>query len=69
MRMGNGMAINRTKIVPTAVWLGLLALGFATNLGGSGKSRPVLQRNGEISETAALERPRASPAHPTPLQR
>jgi len=69
METGPVMPFNRAKIVPTAVWLALLALGFVTNLEGAGKSRPAIPRRGETSERAALERSRTSPAYPVALRR
>lgn len=33
------MSLDKSKIVPTAFWIGFLALGFATNAGNPGKHR------------------------------
>jgi hypothetical protein len=33
------MALSHTKIVPAAFWVGFLALGFATSVGGPNKHR------------------------------
>jgi hypothetical protein len=33
------MALTNSKIVPTAFWIGFLALGFATSFGGPDKHR------------------------------
>jgi hypothetical protein len=45
------MALSRTKIVPAAFWVGFLALGFATNVGGPGKHR-VEHVTGPKADTA-----------------
>lgn len=34
------MSLEKSKIVPTAFWVGFLALGFVTSLGGPAKHRP-----------------------------
>ncbi len=34
------MSIEKSKLVPTAFWVGFLALGFVTSLGGPAKHRP-----------------------------
>jgi hypothetical protein len=33
------MSLEKSKIVPTAFWVGFLALGFVTSLGGPAKHR------------------------------
>jgi hypothetical protein len=33
------MSLSNSKIVPAAFWVGFLALGFVTSLGGPGKHR------------------------------
>ncbi len=33
------MSLEKSKIVPTAFWIGFLALGFATNAAAPGKHR------------------------------
>jgi hypothetical protein len=33
------MSLERSKLVPTAFWVGFLALGFVTSLGGPAKHR------------------------------
>lgn len=39
------MALNTSKIVPTAFWIGLLALGFVTNVIDPGeRTRPAPTR-------------------------
>jgi hypothetical protein len=35
------MALTNSKIIPTAFWIGFLALGFATSFGGPDKHRGV----------------------------
>lgn len=55
------MAINTSKIVPTAFWIGLLALGFVTNVGGPGKDRALLRRAGDAPKTAEIDREGAFP--------
>jgi hypothetical protein len=35
------MSLEKSKIVPTAFWVGFLALGFVTSLGGPAKHRVV----------------------------
>ncbi len=34
------MSFKKSKLVPTAFWVGFLALGFVTSLGGPAKHRP-----------------------------
>ncbi len=34
------MSLEKSKIVPTAFWVGFLALGFVTSLGSPAKHRP-----------------------------
>jgi hypothetical protein len=63
------MAINTSKIVPTAFWIGLLALGFVTNVVGPGKERALLRRAGDASRTAEIDREPASPTPATPPRR
>jgi hypothetical protein len=35
------MSLTNSKIIPTAFWIGFLALGFATSFGGPDKHRGV----------------------------
>lgn len=35
------MSLEKSKIVPTAFWVGFLALGFVTSLGGPAKHKGV----------------------------
>jgi hypothetical protein len=37
------MALDKSKIIPTAFWVGFLALGFVTSVGGPNKHRVVDQ--------------------------
>ena len=66
---GDVMGLDRTKIVPTVVWLGLFALGFATNLVIPEKSRPALQRTAETFGSESSEGLRTAPARPMSLRK
>lgn len=37
------MALDKSKLIPTAFWVGFLALGFVTSVGGPNKHRVVDQ--------------------------
>jgi hypothetical protein len=37
------MALDKSKIIPTAFWVGFLALGFVTSVGGPNKHRVIDQ--------------------------
>lgn len=37
------MAVDKSKIIPTAFWVGFLALGFVTSVGGPNKHRIIDQ--------------------------
>lgn len=45
------MSFSNSRIIPAAFWVGFLALGFATNLGGPSKTQPV--KSSLIAETDA----------------
>lgn len=57
------MSLEKSKIVPTAFWVGFLALGFVTSLGGPAKhradhaSRPAATARGPEAVVAQTERP------------
>lgn len=63
------MALNTSKIVPTAFWIGLLALGFVTNVIDPGKEHALLRRAGDAPNTAEIDRERAFPTAETPPRR
>ncbi len=59
------MSLANSKIVPAAVWVGFLALGFVTSLGGPNKSqthvlRPVKAPAAIEAVVAQTERPAAA---------
>ena len=37
------MALDKSKFIPTAFWVGFLALGFVTSVGGPNKHRVIDQ--------------------------
>lgn len=37
------MALDKAKLIPTAFWVGFLALGFVTSVGGRNKHRVIDQ--------------------------
>jgi hypothetical protein len=69
------MSLSNSKIVPAAFWVGFLALGFVTSLGGPGKhrvdhaARPANTAAAAQAIVAQTEKPAAlrleaqSPAH------
>jgi hypothetical protein len=63
------MEINTSKIVPTAFWIGLLALGFVTNAAGPEKDRAALRRAVTSAKTTVVERDHAFPPAATPPSR
>ncbi len=46
------MSLDKSKIVPTAFWVGFLALGFVTSVGGPNKHRVVDQAAARPARTA-----------------
>ncbi len=48
------MSLEKSKIVPTAFWVGFLALGFVTSLGGPAKHRADHAARAKVSQTEAV---------------
>lgn len=48
------MSLEKSKIVPTAFWVGFLALGFVTSLGGPAKHRADHAARPGMSQTDAV---------------
>lgn len=50
------MSLEKSKIVPTAFWVGFLALGFVTSLGGPAKQRiDHASRAGKATEAVVAQ--------------
>lgn len=47
------MALEKSKWIPTAFWVGFLALGFVTSVGGPSKRRVIGQAAAPTARTAA----------------
>ncbi len=63
------MALDKSKLIPAAFWVGFLALGFATSLGGPNKHRVIDQAMARPARTAvapvvAQTEPATAPALP-----
>lgn len=60
------MALDKSKFIPTAFWVGFLALGFVTSVGGPNKHRVIDQAMARPARTAVApvvaqtERPEAA---------
>jgi hypothetical protein len=48
------MALDKSKLIPTAFWVGFLALGFVTSVGGPNRHRVVDQAMARPTRTAIL---------------